>query len=83
MSVSLKRWYVIAWLFGLVFYFLDYVVRSAPAVMIPELVNNFSTTELKLVSLIGTYYYTYSTCSLIAGIALDKFGGKNHFLPEL
>lgn len=76
MSVSLKRWYVIAWLFGLVFYFLDYVVRSAPAVMIPELVNNFSTTELKLVSLIGTYYYTYSTCSLIAGIALDKFGGK-------
>lgn len=76
MSVSLKRFYIIAWLFGLVFYFLDYVVRSAPAVMIPELVSNFSTTELKLVSLIGTYYYTYSTCSLIAGIALDKFGGK-------
>ncbi|NML68733.1 MFS transporter [Chryseobacterium sp. RP-3-3] len=76
MNASLKRWYVIAWLFGLVFYFLDYVVRSAPAVMIPEFVNHFSTTELKLVSLIGTYYYTYSTCSLIAGIALDKFGGK-------
>ncbi|PIF43989.1 sugar phosphate permease [Chryseobacterium sp. 52] len=76
MSASLKRFYIIAWVFGLVFYFLDYVVRSAPAVMIPELVSNFSTTELKLVSLIGTYYYTYSTCSLIAGIALDKFGGK-------
>jgi MFS family permease len=76
MSASLKRFYIIAWVFGLVFYFLDYVIRSAPAVMIPELVSNFSTTELKLVSMIGTYYYTYSTCSLIAGIALDKFGGK-------
>ncbi|KMQ69627.1 hypothetical protein ACM39_00750 [Chryseobacterium sp. FH2] len=76
MSASLKKFYIIAWIFGLVFYFLDYVIRSAPAVMIPELVNNFDTTELKLISMVGTYYYTYSTCSLIAGIALDKFGGK-------
>jgi len=76
MSGSLKKYYVIAWVFGLVFYFLDYVIRSAPAVMIPELVNNFNTTELKLISMVGAYYYTYSTCSLIAGIALDKFGGK-------
>ncbi|PZU06289.1 MAG: MFS transporter, partial [Chryseobacterium sp.] len=76
MSASLKKYYVIAWLFGLVFYFLDYVIRSAPAVMIPELINNFNTTELKLISMVGTYYYTYSTCSLIAGVALDKFGGK-------
>ncbi|MDV7696510.1 MFS transporter [Chryseobacterium soli] len=76
MNSSLKKFYVIAWAFGLIFYFLDYVIRSAPAVMIPELVTNFNTTELKLISMVGTYYYTYSTCSLIAGIALDKFGGK-------
>lgn len=76
MSSTLKKFYVIAWVFGLVFYFLDYVIRAAPAVMIPELVSNFKTTELKLISMVGTYYYTYSTCSLIAGIALDKFGGK-------
>lgn len=76
MSSSLKKFYIIAWAFGLIFYFLDYVIRSAPAVMIPQLVNNFNTTELKLISMVGTYYYTYSTCSLIAGIALDKFGGK-------
>lgn len=77
MNASLKKFYIIAWGFGLVFYFLDYVIRSAPAVMLPELVSNFNTTELKLISIVGTYYYTYSTCSLIAGIALDKFGGKN------
>lgn len=76
MSGSLKKFYIIAWAIGLIFYFLDYVIRSAPAVMIPQLVDNFNTTELKLISMIGTYYYTYSTCSLIAGIALDKFGAK-------
>ncbi|WP_300348957.1 MFS transporter [Chryseobacterium sp.] len=76
----MKKFYVIAWVFGLVFYFLDYVIRAAPAVMIPELVSNFKTTELKLISMVGMYYYTYSTCSLIAGVALDKFGGKRSLL---
>ncbi|MFZ0596281.1 MAG: MFS transporter [Flavobacterium sp.] len=73
---SYTRYYIIAWVFGLVFYFLDYVIRSAPAVMLPELSNSFSVNEIGLVSIIGTYYYTYSTCSLIAGIALDRFGAK-------
>ena len=68
---SYTKYYIIAWSFGLVFYFLDYVIRSAPAVMIPELSHSFSVSEVGLVSIIGTYYYTYSTCSLIAGIALD------------
>jgi len=76
MSSSLKKFYVIAWVFGLVFYFLDYVIRSAPAVMLPQLASHFKTNNLDLVWMIGTYYYTYSTCSLLAGIALDKFGGK-------
>ena len=73
---SYTKYYIIAWSFGLVFYFLDYVIRSAPAVMIPELSHSFSVSEVGLVSIIGTYYYTYSTCSLIAGIALDRFGAK-------
>lgn len=73
---SHTKYYIIAWLFGLLFYFLDYVIRSAPAVMIPQLSDNFSVSEIGLVGIIGTYYYTYSTCSLIAGIALDKYGAK-------
>ncbi|MBW1656424.1 MFS transporter [Flavobacterium quisquiliarum] len=73
---SYTKYYVIAWIFGLIFYFLDYVIRSAPAVMFPELSQSFSVNEIRLVEIIGTYYYTYSTCSLIAGIALDRFGAK-------
>lgn len=73
---SYTKYYIMAWVFGLVFYFLDYVIRSAPAVMIPELSQSFSLDTIRLVTIVGTYYYTYSTCSLIAGIALDRFGAK-------
>ncbi|MEO8534811.1 MAG: MFS transporter [Flavobacterium sp.] len=73
---SYTKYYIIAWVFGLVFYFLDYVIRSAPAVMIPQLSENFSVNEIRLVAIFGSYYYTYSFCSLIAGIALDRFGAK-------
>lgn len=71
-----NKLYIIAWVFGLLFYFLDYVIRSAPAVMIPQLSQQFNVTSVGLITIIGTYYYTYSTCSLVAGIALDKFGAK-------
>src|SRR5690606_35068443 len=36
----------------------------------------FKVTPVTLVTIIGTYYYTYSTVSLLAGLALDKFGAK-------
>lgn len=73
---TIVKVYVIAWILGLVFYFLDYVVRSAPAVMIPQLAQTFQVSAVGLVSIIGTYYITYSTISLVAGLALDKFGAK-------
>ncbi|MBB2149059.1 MFS transporter [Pedobacter gandavensis] len=73
---STRKIYIIAWIFGLLFYFLDYVVRSAPAVMIPQLSETFQVNSISVVSIIGTYYITYSTISLAAGLALDKFGAK-------
>lgn len=68
--------YILAWVFGLIFYFLDYVIRSSPAVMLPQLAEQFKVSPVGLVTIIGTYYYTYSTVSLLAGLALDKFGAK-------
>lgn len=76
LTKSPTKYYVIAWVFGLLFYFLDYVIRSAPAVMIPELSSNFHVSSIGLVTIVGTYYYTYSICSLLAGMALDRFGAK-------
>src|SRR5579862_4052778 len=70
------RAFVIAWGFTVLFYFLEYAVRSSPAVMIPELENSFHTTALGLSAILGAYYYTYSVMSLVAGAALDHLGAK-------
>ena len=75
-SSAAKNLYVLAWIFGLLFYLLEYAVRSAPSVMIPELSESFGTTSIGVSSIIGMYYLTYSITSLIAGIALDKVGAK-------
>src|ERR1700728_567423 len=70
------RAFAIAWAFTVVFYFLEYAVRSSPAVMIPELESAFNTTALGISAILGAYYYTYSTMSLVAGAALDHLGAK-------
>lgn len=70
------RAFVIAWGFTVIFYFLEYAVRSCPAVMIPELESSFHTTALGISAILGAYYYTYSTMSLVAGAALDHLGAK-------
>jgi MFS family permease len=73
---SKEKAFIIAWVFGCLFYFMEYVTRSSPAVMITQLSTAFGVSNLQVSSILGTYYYTYSLTSLIAGIALDRFGGK-------
>jgi MFS family permease len=68
--------FIVAWAFCLIFYFGQYALRSAPGVMIPELTSTFSLTALGVSTLIGLYYYTYSTFSIVAGASLDRLGAK-------
>jgi len=75
-SGAKNRSFIIAWIFGLIFYFFEYVIRSSPAVMITELSEHFTVSALSVAGILGTYYYTYSITSLIAGVALDRSGGK-------
>ena len=44
--------------------------------MIQHLSLAFGTTAIGVSAILGTYYYTYSTASLIAGAALDRVGAK-------
>ena len=67
---------MLAWGFCLLFYFGQYALRSAPGVMVPELKTTFGLTTLGVSSLVGLYYYTYSTFAIIAGASLDRFGPK-------
>ena len=70
------RPFVIAWLCCTVFYFLEYAIRSAPAVMIPELARNFGVSTVGVSTIVGVYYYTYAATSLVAGVLLDHYGAK-------
>jgi MFS family permease len=70
------RPYVVAWAMALLFYVLEYSTRSAPGVMIPQLEQAFGRNGVGVSSILGTYYYTYSITSLVAGLALDRFGAK-------
>jgi len=73
---SSRSAFIVAWAFCLIFYFGQYALRSAPGVMIPELTGTFGLTALGVSALIGLYYYTYSTCSILAGASLDRLGAK-------
>lgn len=68
--------YILAWAMALIFYVLEYSTRSAPGVMIPQLERAFGSDGVGVGNILGTYYYTYSLTSLVAGLALDRYGAK-------
>jgi fucose permease len=68
--------FVVARFFCLLFYFTQYAIRSSPGVMIPELTAAFGLSALGVSSLLGIYYYTYSTFAIIAGASLDRWSAK-------
>jgi MFS family permease len=66
----------IAWLITAVYYFYQYMLRSAPAVMMPELASAFGLSAMGVGSLVGLFYYGYSPFSLVVGVALDRLGAR-------
>ena len=67
---------VVVWVLTAVYYFYQYAMRSAPAVMMPELSNAFGVTPIAVASIVGLFYYGYSPFSLVAGAAMDRFGPR-------
>jgi len=65
---------VIAWLVTAIYYFYQYALRSAPAVMMPELSAAFGLSTMGVASMAGLFYYGYSPFSLVAGVAMDRLG---------
>jgi MFS family permease len=73
---SAGRIAAIAWLITAIFYFYQYVLRSAPSVMLPQLSEAYGLTAMSVASLAGIFYYGYSPFSLVAGAALDRWGPR-------
>jgi MFS family permease len=66
----------VAWLITSIYYFYQYAMRSAPAVMVPEMSAAFGLTPVGIASLIGLFYYAYAPFSLVAGVAMDQLGPR-------
>ena len=66
----------IAWLITAVYCFYQYILRSAPAVMMPQLSDAFGVSAMAVASMVGLFYYGYSPFSLVAGAAMDRLGPR-------
>ncbi len=66
----------VAWLVTAMYYFYQYTLRSAPAVMMPQLSDAFGMTATAVASMVGLFYYGYSPFSLVAGAAMDGLGPR-------
>src|SRR6202020_3609999 len=51
-------------------------IASTSAVVDSAIAKSFGVSTLGVSDILGTYYYTYSTASLIAGVLLDRLGAK-------
>src|SRR5436190_12254999 len=70
------RMATVVWLLTAVFYFYQYAMRSAPAVMMPQLSEAFGVSAISVASIVGLFYYGYSPFSLVAGAAMDRLGPR-------
>src|SRR3954453_20127730 len=67
---------VVAWVVAATFYFYQYALRSAPAVMMPQLSEAFGLSTLGVASVVGVFYYGYALFSPVAGAAMDRLGPR-------
>ena len=66
----------VAWVLTALYYFYQYALRSAPAVMMPQLSDAFGLSPLAVASIVGVFYFGYSPFSLVAGAAMDRLGPR-------
>ena len=61
---------------GALFYYYEYFLRVAPAVMRIELMQVFSIGEEQFGILAAYYYYAYTPLQIPVGILMDRFGPR-------
>jgi MFS family permease len=65
-----------AWVLASVFYFYQYVMRSAPGVMVPQLTGAFGIDAAGLSAMVGLFYWGYAPFHLVAGVTIDQLGPR-------
>ena len=67
---------VVAWLITAAYFFYQYALRSAPAVMMPQLSEALGLGAMGVASIVGLFYWGYSPFSLVAGAVMDGLGPR-------
>lgn len=67
---------IVAWLLAALFYFYQYMLRTAPSIMMPQLAQAFGISSFGVASILALSYYGYAPFSLVAGVAMDRLGPR-------
>lgn len=76
-ALSQTAWF--AWticLLGALFYCYEYLLRTMPGIMEPELRQAFQLDSSGFGNLMGFYYYAYTPMQLPVGILIDRYGPR-------
>nr|WP_246423744.1 MFS transporter [Roseospira goensis] len=66
----------VMWGLGALFYCYGFFQRTAPSVMVDELMREFAVGAALTGTLSGLYFYTYAGIQIPVGLILDRFGPR-------
>ncbi len=66
----------LAWTLGSLLFFLGFVLRVSPSVMVQDLMRDFSVGAAILGNLSACYFYAYASLQVPVGLLMDKFGPR-------
>jgi MFS family permease len=64
------------WFLGAIFFFFDYIIRVAPSILTPLLMQFFHANAFTIGGFSAFFYYAYIGMQIPVGILVDKFGPK-------
>jgi len=72
--MQMRRWVI--WALSVAFYFYEYFLRVAPAVMVSDLFKAFNIGAGTLGVISAAYLYAYAPMQLPVGVLMDRYGAR-------
>ncbi len=73
-STGFFPWFI--WAIAASFFFIQYIARVSPSVMVPDLMRHFSIAAYSVGALSAFFYYAYVPMQLPVGMLVDRYGAK-------
>lgn len=73
---KITTWSIAMWFFASAFYFYEFLLQVAPAVMLPELKDAFSADATAIGIMGGFYFLAYAGMQIPVGLLIDNLGPR-------